>query len=788
MEEGMKLTLSLFAVAATTLAQAPVVMHPLPPVLSLPDGTAVVDAADWQKQRIRVQDCLTEQMYGRALLGRPEKLKFVLREQKPDARGGRATRLRVGILFEGTEAGRQMELLVYMPNDVASDAKIPIFLGLNFDGNYTTVDDPDLPLPQHWALGLFENKLPDHKPTEAGRGRFAHMWSVDTVLERGWGCATAAYGEIEPDEPAKWQAGVRGLAKEPQAGDWGAVSAWAWGLSRALDYLVTNERIDASKVVVTGFSRLGKAALWAGATDPRFAAVVSHGSGAGGMALTKRIFGERTDHLVEKFPHWFCGNYRAYAGKEAEQPFDQHQVAALIAPRPLLATSGSEDAHADPEGEFLCLKAAAPAWELLGTKKPLKLEEWPMPEKLVDSRLGYFLRKGKHDVTLADWRAVLSWATKCLSTTSPPKAATLRYARRIGLLAAEPRAQWEAYFQKSDALRAEMTAVLAAELKTAALPTSIPAEEGESFEFDRKKAEQPAFTSEALVANLLSFQTPAGGWSKSVRYNAPRQPGMHWSSQEDAVHYAATLDNRSTTEQLKFLAYRFDVSGDARLKPALEKGLDFLLAAQFPNGGWPQCYPLEGSYHDSITLNDGAMLHAIELLQAAASGEAEWTWVDAERRKQAAAAVAKGVAALLALQVQLDGKPTVWAGQYDPLTMQPVQARGFEPAALSGGESVEVLRLLFTIRPVTPAISAAVDTALTWYAEHPLPGETELWARFYSLRTQRPIFPGKSDGRAWETEAAMLQVNPDGYDFTVKKPRDLPKWQAKWQKAFAKSQ
>ena len=781
-------TLILSAGAAEPIKdEALVPPFTLPGVLSGTDGQPITTAAAWTARRAAWLKQFGGKMYGVTPIGRPEQMKFVVREEINGALGGRATRLRVGVLFEGTETGRQMELLVYLPNDVSG--KAPVFLGLNFDGNYTTVNDADLPQPKHWAMGLFDNKLPDHKPTEAARGMFAHMWSVDWLLENGWGLATAAYGEIEPDEPGKWKEGVRGLAKEPGPGDWGAVGAWAWGLSRAMDYLAVNDRVDAQRVVVTGFSRLGKAAVWAGAQDERFAAVVSHGSGAGGIALTKRIFGERTGDLITRFPHWFCGNFAVFAGNEAAQPFDQHQLAALIAPRPLMATSGTEDLWADPHGEFLTLQAAAPVYALLGAKKPLDAEEWPKSGKLINSPLGYYLRKGPHDVVLEDWKAMVSWAGKQLNYSGPPDSAMERYARRTAALPADQRAAWEAYFKRSDARRREHDEMLTAEAKAAGLPEPAAAPHGETFELATDDAAASQFTGAEgamLTANMISFQVPAGGWSKAVSYAAPRQPGMAWTSQNEPSHYAGTLDNRSTTEQLKFLALRHTATPDDKVRAAAEKGLDYLFEAQFPNGGWPQGYPLEGNYHDSITLNDGAMLHAMEVLQFAAAGDKGWAWLDAARKAKAAAAVTRGVQALLTLQVKLDGKPTVWSAQYDPLAMQPVSARGYELASLSGGESCDVIRFLFTVRPVTPVLTAAIESSMAWFAAHQIPGNADGWSRFYDLRTGQPFFPGKLDGKAWATEEAMRKVNPGGYDFAVKKPRDLPKWHEKWLKALAK--
>lgn len=778
--------LAVSLIAAPIKDEALVPPYTLPNVLQDADARPITTAAAWQEARPALLKQFGEQMYGVTPIGKPDALKFVVREELKEARGGRATRFRVGVLFEGTETGRKMELLLYLPNDVT--AKAPVFLGLNFDGNYTTVTDPDLPVPGHYAIGLFDNKLPDHKPTAAGRGLHAYMWSLDVLLESGCGLATAACGEIEPDAPGRWKDGVRGLAPEPGPAGWGTVGAWAWGLSRAMDYLLTNERVDASSVIVMGFSRLGKAAVWAGAQDARFAAVVSNASGAGGLALHKRLFGERISDLVTRFPHWFCGNFAKYAGKEETLPFDQHQLAALIAPRPLLATSGTEDLWSDPQGEYLALKEVSPVYELLG-KKGLDLSNPPKAGKLINSPVACFLRKGGHDVTLEDWRAMIAFAEKQLGISPPPASSLARYSRRTAQLPADRKAAWEGYFTRSDNQRLKHDELLAAEVKAAGLTVPTEAPHGETFEMETNGEAVGQFTDAAgaaLAANLISWQLPCGGWSKAVSYATPRPPGSAWTSQSDPHHYAGTLDNRSTTGQLLFLARRHASSPDEKIKASVERGLDYLLEAQFPNGAWPQNYPLEGRYHDSITLNDDAMLHAIEVLMEASTGGKAWAWLDADRQDKAAAAAARGVEALLQLQVKVDGKPTVWSAQYDLLTLQPVSARGYELAALSGGESVSVLRLLFKVRPATPALTAAVDSAMAWFAAHRLDNQEEGWSRFYDLATQKPFFPGKLDGKAWPSGEAMRQHNPGGYDFEVSKPKDLPKYHAKWLKALEK--
>ena len=410
---GLFLATAVFAQRPGVIEdEAKVPPYTLPDPLVCQDGSPVKDASMWrEKRRPELLRLFETQVYGKTLLGRPAEMRFVVREADKDTRGGKATRSRVAVLFNGREDGPQMELLIYLPKVVPGP--VPVFLGLNFDGNYATTTEPDLPLPRHWVSNNKNLGITNHLAVEAGRGAESSRWQYDCALEHGYGVATACYGEVDPDYYDGFTNGVHVLAPPQSPGDWGAIGAWAWGLSRAMDYLQTNPRVDAKRVAVMGHSRLGKTALWAGAQDERFPVVISNDSGAGGAALSRRIFGERIEHLNQNFPHWFCKNYAQYNGKEDLCPVDQHELLALIAPRAVLIHSATEDLWADPKGEFLSGVAAAPVYRLLGTDG-IAQHEWPEPRKLLTSRIGYYLRPGKHDVTLEDWKAYVAFADRHL--------------------------------------------------------------------------------------------------------------------------------------------------------------------------------------------------------------------------------------------------------------------------------------------------------------------------------------------------------------------------------------
>ncbi|HTU25319.1 MAG TPA: acetylxylan esterase [Pirellulales bacterium] len=397
--------------------EALVGQYTLPDPLRAADGTAVTTAADWiGRRRGEILALFTEQMFGHAPPApRPDAIRFDILSEH-DALDGLATRREIDVHLAENPPVR-MTMLVYVPK---SGRPAPCFWGLNFAGNQAVTDEPDVRINANW-MDSSRPGVVDHRATEASRGSEASRWPVKLIVGRGYALATAYYGDIDPDHDDGFHNGIHAafpsLEKSPRAADaWGSIAAWAWGMSRGLDYLAQDPAIDGKCVAAIGHSRLGKTSLWAGATDPRFALVVSNNSGCGGAALSKRNFGETVAAINHNFPHWFCGNFKRYDDNEAALPFDQHELLALIAPRPLYVASAAEDLWADPKGEFLACVAADPVYRLLGTdgmggSAPPK--EMPaVDQPLATGTIGYHIRTGKHDVTEFDWQQYLDFADR----------------------------------------------------------------------------------------------------------------------------------------------------------------------------------------------------------------------------------------------------------------------------------------------------------------------------------------------------------------------------------------
>lgn len=385
--------------------------YTLPELLVTQAGVRVASAKAWEtRRRAEVLALFEEHMYGRAP-GRPGKLSFHVVEEAQGVLSGLANRRQVEVRFAGQADGPRMTVLIYRP--AKARKAVPAFLTLNFRGNHTIHEDRAIRLPHSWVRGRTPGETENNRATEKGRGAAQNRWAVETILKRGYALATIYYGDIDPDYDDNWENGVHALYPKPKPNEWGSVATWAWGLSRALDYLETDSTIDAKRVAVMGHSRLGKASLWAGASDSRFALVISNNSGCGGAALSRRTFGETIQRINTSFPHWFNDHFQKYNGNENACPVDQHMLIALAAPRPVYIASAVEDRWADPRGEFLSGLHANPVYQLYHLPG-MPVAQQPPVDRPVMGTIGYHIRSGKHDVTEFDWKQYLKFADKHL--------------------------------------------------------------------------------------------------------------------------------------------------------------------------------------------------------------------------------------------------------------------------------------------------------------------------------------------------------------------------------------
>jgi len=393
--------------------EATVQAYELPQLLCSEGGAQIQTSEAWRSQRRpELLELFRRHVYGRFDAQVEISLERVVSDAP--ACGGLAARTELNVVLRGGR-GAKVALRVLMFTPRAGSGPFPAFLGLNLFGNQTVQPDPDVRLAEGWLPENPDLGLLGHLATEASRGMHSSRFPVEMLVARGYALVTAYAGDIDPDFDDGFQNGVHALlppATRAAADAPGSIAAWAFGLSRLREALTLLQHIDVARLAVFGHSRLGKAALWAAAQDELLPMAISNESGCGGAALSRRRYGERLLHINERFPHWFCPAFHAFNEREHELPVDQHQLLALVAPRPLYVASAAADLWADPLGELLACRAAAPCYELFGFRG---VSEHPAAASSDKSRIGYHLRPGRHDITPRDFWHYLEFADRHFS-------------------------------------------------------------------------------------------------------------------------------------------------------------------------------------------------------------------------------------------------------------------------------------------------------------------------------------------------------------------------------------
>ncbi len=376
------------------LSGSPLLVSAVEPVLPDPftamDGTRVRTAAAWQSgRRGELLELFRREVYGRAPVERPVDLASEVTDITTGMMDGAATRKLVRITWSGPNGNGGMNLIIFVPTASKKPAACLLFIC---------------------------NREP--KNIDPTRKEQSEFWPAEAIIARGYATATFIVGDVAPDANDGNSSGVhatfdpKGDARAADA--WGTLAAWAWGASRAVDYLVTDPDLDPKRVAVAGHSRAGKSALWCGAQDERVALTISNNSGCGGAAVARGTTGETVAVINQKFPHWFNANYKRWNNREVEMPVDQHQLLALCAPRLVYVASATEDANADPAAEFRACVEASPVWSLFN-RTGLAAKVMPSPgQPIHDGRVGYHLRAGEHNLTEADWKLFMDYTDQHL--------------------------------------------------------------------------------------------------------------------------------------------------------------------------------------------------------------------------------------------------------------------------------------------------------------------------------------------------------------------------------------
>jgi hypothetical protein len=398
------------AAAEVNYDEAKVVPFTLPDPLRMEDGRSVTNAAMWYRlRRPETLRLFQQEVYGTPP-PRPSGESFRVVREDRNALDGRATRRDVDVEVTAVTNGTATLFTLFLPNHAPKP--VPVFVGIHV---FDTAHAHPRPAVARQIPGT-------PKPTPEENARVGQA-TADRILARGYGLVSLNIEDLAPDSATNYWRGVARLFGRiqpgpPQPTEVGALGLWAWGLSRAMDYFESAPDVDARRVIVIGHSRMGKTALWAAANDERFAAVISNCSGCGGAALSRRNFGETVSVIAHMFPHWFCGNFAQYAGHESRLPVDQHELVALIAPRPVYIACAVEDRWADPRGSFLAALNAEPVYRLLNAGG-LGITELPAPDHPVGDTIRYHLRYGQHDLTDYDWVQYLDFADRHVGRTAP---------------------------------------------------------------------------------------------------------------------------------------------------------------------------------------------------------------------------------------------------------------------------------------------------------------------------------------------------------------------------------
>jgi hypothetical protein len=411
------LTCLLLAPSVVTSADFPPIerlaSHPaLPEPLAMFDGSPVATREDWfQKRRPEIKALFEYYEYGKAPPP-PTNVVGTVRRHEPHYFAGKATLDEVRITF-GPTGTPPIQLLLVVPNH---RPPAPVFVALNFCGNQAVLNDPSIALPDIWMPDSCKGCV-DHRATEAGRGAQAGAWAIENAIDRGYAIATFYDGDVDPDKndftdgvhPHYFAAGQHA----PREHDWGTLRAWAWGLSRVVDYLQARPDIDRSRICATGHSRLGKTALLAAAFDERIALVAPHQSGTGGCALSRGNDQETVERITRVFPHWFASTFRKFAGHEDRLRVDQHLLMCLVAPRPIFDSEGDQDKWANGKSSLRGLQAADRVYKFLGARGLVGTGVVRDEEPLTGPNVGdlvQYRRNTKHELSKAYWTRLFDFA------------------------------------------------------------------------------------------------------------------------------------------------------------------------------------------------------------------------------------------------------------------------------------------------------------------------------------------------------------------------------------------